>query len=123
MLADVVEYGEWKTGVRTEGVVFAGISFGIKVGSGLGGAIVAALLAWGGYAAGKPYQTAKAMTSIKLAFVAVPFVGSCLIIIMLLLFGVEKLMPRIKAELLQRKMESDSLLNPAYSYRDNADMK
>ena len=40
MLADVVEYGDWKTGVRTEGLVYSGASFGGKVGTGLGGAIV-----------------------------------------------------------------------------------
>jgi GPH family glycoside/pentoside/hexuronide:cation symporter len=109
MLADVVEYGEWKTGIRTEGMVFTGIGFGIKVGSGLGSALVAALLAWGGYAAGQAAQTAKAMTSIKIAFVAAPFVGSCLVIIMLLFFRVEKLMPRIKAELHERKINQQPL--------------
>jgi len=103
MLADVVEYGEWKTGVRTEGMVFSGASFGLKVGAGLGGAVVAALLHWGEYVAGQPVQTAKAMTSIKIAFIAAPFVGSILTIIMLFLFRVEKLLPRIKAELKQRR--------------------
>ena len=102
MLADVVEYGEWKTGVRTEGMIYSGASFGAKVGSGLGGAVVAALLAWGGYAAGAAEQTAKALTSIKVAFIAAPFVGTCLIIIMLMLFRVEKHMPQIKVDLEER---------------------
>jgi len=99
MLADVVEYGEWKTGVRTEGMIYSGSTFGGKVGAGLGGAIVAALLAWGGYIPNATTQAVKAMTSIKLAFIAVPFAGSILIIILLLLFRVEKLMPKIKADL------------------------
>jgi GPH family glycoside/pentoside/hexuronide:cation symporter len=105
MLADVVEYGEWKTGVRTEGLIYSGASFGNKVGSGLGGAVVAALLAWGQYAPGAAVQSEKAMTSIKLAFVAAPFVGTCLIIILLLLFRVEKLMPKIKADLEERRKQ------------------
>ncbi len=103
MLADVVEYGEWKTGVRTEGLIYSGASFGNKVGSGLGGAIVAALLAWGQYVPGAAVQSERAMTSIKLAFVAVPFVGTCLIILLLLMFKVEKQMPQIKADLEERR--------------------
>ena len=102
MLADVVEYGEWKSGIRTEGLVYSGSTFGGKVGSGLGGAIVAALLAWGGYVPNAATQAAKAMLSIKLAFIAVPFIGSILIIILLLLFRVEKLMPTIRADLEER---------------------
>lgn len=103
MLADVVEYGEWKTGVRTEGMIFSGATFGLKVGAGLGGAVIAGLLAWGEYVPNVVTQTAKAMLSIKLAFIAAPFVGSCLIIIMLLLFRVEKLMPKINSDLKERR--------------------
>jgi GPH family glycoside/pentoside/hexuronide:cation symporter len=107
MLADVVEYGEWKTGVRTEGMVYSGASFGGKVGAGLGGAVVAALLAWGQYVPNAATQAPQAMTAIKFAFVGAPFVGSCLIIVMLLLFRVEKKMPQIKAELEARRKSSD----------------
>jgi GPH family glycoside/pentoside/hexuronide:cation symporter len=106
MLADVVEYGEWKMGVRTEGLIYSGASFGGKVGAGLGGAIVAALLAWGQYVPNAATQTPQAMTAIKLAFVGAPFIGSCLIIVMLLLFRVEKKMPQIKAELEERRKKT-----------------
>jgi len=103
MLADVVEYGEWKTGFRTEGMIFSGASFGLKVGAGLGSAAVAALLAWGEYIPNTATQAAKAMLSIKLAFIAAPFIGSCLTVIMLLFFRIEKLMPEILADLEERK--------------------
>jgi hypothetical protein len=49
------------------------------------------------------------MASIKIAFVAAPFVGSCLVILMLLFFRIEKLMPRIKAELHERKINQQPL--------------
>lgn len=106
MLADVVEYGEWKTGARTEGLIYSGASFGNKVGSGLGGAVVAALLAWGQYVPGAEVQAERAMTSFKLAFVAAPFIGTCLIIILLLFFRVEKLIPQIKADLDERRKKA-----------------
>ncbi len=49
ILADTVEYGEWKTGLRTEGVVYSAGSFGSKVGIGLGTAMVGWGLGAGGY--------------------------------------------------------------------------
>jgi GPH family glycoside/pentoside/hexuronide:cation symporter len=103
MLADVAEYGEWKTGIRNEGMIYSGATFGGKVGSGLGGSIVTALLAWGGYVPNAAAQAVKAMMSIKLAFIAVPFIGSALIVIMLLFFRVEKHMPEIMADLEKRR--------------------
>lgn len=48
-LADCVEFGEWKTGNRAEGLVFSANIFKTKVASALAGAIPAYLLASLGY--------------------------------------------------------------------------
>ncbi len=48
-LADCVEFGEWKTGHRAEGLVFAANIVKTKVAAGLAGAIPAYLLALIGY--------------------------------------------------------------------------
>src|SRR5690625_7115732 len=32
LLGDTIEYGEWKTGIRNEGMVYSGGSMGIKLG-------------------------------------------------------------------------------------------
>ena len=50
--ADTVEYGEWKTGVRTEGITYALFSFTRKTGQAVGGALAAYALALGGYKSG-----------------------------------------------------------------------
>ena len=47
--ADSVEYGEWLTGVRIEGMTYAVFSFARKGGQALGGSLPAFLLAVGGY--------------------------------------------------------------------------
>ena len=44
--ADTVEYGEWKSGVRTEGTTYALFSFTRKMGQALGGAAGAYALGW-----------------------------------------------------------------------------
>lgn len=103
--ADVVEYGEWKTGIRTEGLIYSGASFGGKVGLGLGASVVAGLLAWGKYIPNAVSQAAQAMTAIKIAFVFMPFIGTTLIIIFLLMFDLEKKIPQIKADLDERRRQ------------------
>lgn len=65
--ADTVEYGEWKTGVRSEGMVYALFSFTRKTGQAIGGALAAYALAWGGYAAGAAQQSASAIVGIQAA--------------------------------------------------------
>ena len=47
--ADTVEYGEYQTGIRTEGATYAGFSFTRKVGQAVGAAIAGYALAWAGY--------------------------------------------------------------------------
>jgi glucuronide carrier protein len=71
--ADTVEYGEWKTGVRTEGTTYAMFSFTRKMGQALGGAAAAYTLGFGGYVSGKyVVQTAGAVHAVKLAAGVVP---------------------------------------------------
>jgi glucuronide carrier protein len=47
--ADTVEYGEYKTGIRTEGATYAAFSFTRKIGQAVGAAIAGYALAWAGY--------------------------------------------------------------------------
>ncbi|MBZ8177147.1 MFS transporter [Corynebacterium poyangense] len=47
--ADTVEYGEYRTGIRTEGATYAAFSFTRKVGQGIGMALASWALALSGY--------------------------------------------------------------------------
>ena len=71
--ADTVEYGEWRTGVRTEGTTYAMFSFTRKMGQAVGGAAAAYTLGFGGYVSGKHVvQTDSAIHAVKLAAGVVP---------------------------------------------------
>ena len=59
--ADTVEYGEWRTGVRTEGITYALFSFTRKLGQALGGAAAAYAIGIGGYVGGADSQTPEAL--------------------------------------------------------------
>ena len=63
--ADTVEYGEWKTGVRTEGTTYATYSFFRKIAQALAGSAAAAALAVGGFAAKAPQQPENALLAMR----------------------------------------------------------
>jgi glycoside/pentoside/hexuronide:cation symporter, GPH family len=68
-LADTVEYGEWKCGIRTEGLCFSSASFCMKLATGLGGAMVGWLLALGNYVPNAPEQSPRALSLITFMFI------------------------------------------------------
>ncbi|MGS2776385.1 MFS transporter [Robertmurraya sp. GLU-23] len=103
MLADSVEYGEWKTGIRTEGLSLSAGTFGEKVGTGVGGMILGVLMGIGGYVGGQAEQSVAALTSIKFVFIHVPIILSVLSILLLYFYKLDKKYPTIIKELNERK--------------------
>jgi glucuronide carrier protein len=84
--ADTVEYGEWKTGVRTEGTTYALFSFTRKMGQALGGAAAAFTIGLGGYiSANAGHQTESAQWAIRVACGLVP-AGLFLLAIVIMFF-------------------------------------
>lgn len=104
LIADTVDYGEWKSGVRAQGLLASTASgISIKLGSGLGGAIPAWLLAAGGYVANQT-QTASALRMIEISFIWLPILLCVLsILILVFLYKWEKPHQEILAELEARR--------------------
>jgi glucuronide carrier protein len=63
--ADAVEFGEYKTGKRTEGATYAIYSFFRKVSQAVAGAVAGYALALGGFVARAPEQNDSALTAIR----------------------------------------------------------
>lgn len=57
MVADCVEYGEWKTGTRSEGMIFSLNIFKSKIASAIGGSLCGYILAYIGYNANSVQST------------------------------------------------------------------
>lgn len=57
MVADCVEYGEWKTGTRSEGMIFSLNIFKSKIASAIGGSLCGYILAYIGYNANSAQST------------------------------------------------------------------
>lgn len=72
MVSDTIDYGEWKNGCRTEGLVNSACSFGYKIGNGVGSALMGLIIDAGGYKGEAAVQSASALFSIRLCFVWIP---------------------------------------------------
>ncbi|MGG4480829.1 MFS transporter [Paenibacillus illinoisensis] len=106
MMGDTVEYGEWKTGMRTEGLVFSAASVGNKLGAGLGAAAIGWILGFAGYIGGKEEQTLQAIFAIKSLMIYIPMGLTVILGILLMMFTVEKKRPLIIAELEQLRNQT-----------------
>ena len=99
LTADVVDFGEWKTGVRSEGLVNSCTSFGMKVGIGLGSAVMTWILAFGGYDGLAATQTESAVTSIKFAYGYLGAICAGVCLILILLINIDKNINQIQKDL------------------------
>jgi glucuronide carrier protein len=84
--ADTVEYGEWATGLRVEGLTYAFFSFTRKCGQALGGSVPAYLLAASGYVPNLAAQSADARWGITAAMCLVPAGGFALAALLMALY-------------------------------------
>ncbi|MGW5237359.1 glycoside-pentoside-hexuronide (GPH):cation symporter [Monashia sp. NPDC004114] len=81
--ADTVEYGEWRSGSRSEGATYAVFSFTRKITQSIGGAVGAAALAFGGYvsasaAVPSPDQPDSAILAIRVTIGLLPALAAAI---------------------------------------------
>ncbi|QBY03261.1 MFS transporter [Thalassotalea sp. HSM 43] len=74
-MADTIDYGHKKTGIRITGMVYSGVIFFIKMGVALGGAIAGWLLAYYNYQPDAA-QTEATKQGILISFTVFPAIGS-----------------------------------------------
>lgn len=77
-MADVVDYGQWQSGLRVTGLVYSSVVFFIKLGLALGGAFAGWLLAFYQYQA-NVQQTMETQQGILLCFTVLPALASVLV--------------------------------------------
>lgn len=110
MVADVVEYGEWKTGRRLEGATYSVTSFGFKIGIGVGGALVGLFLSMVNYDANLVDQPESTLQAILVANIWAPVVLSVVGLIISLLTNLDKIYPTVKKELEIRRAQRQQLV-------------
>ena len=88
MLPDTVEYGQWRSGVRDDGIVFGLSQLISKAGSGLGVGLIGLLLSAIGYTAGVN-QTAETLQGIRASAFLIPAAASTLSALIILLYPLD----------------------------------
>lgn len=73
MLADAVDYGEWKLGYRSESIIFSMQTFMVKITMGISGMITGLGLSAFGFIANKP-QSTTALTGIRILMFVIPII-------------------------------------------------
>lgn len=103
MIADAIEYGQWKTGLRTAGAIQSATTSGQKFGQGIGSALIGFIMQANGYDGNAAVQSAQAVSTIQNLFIyGVAFLGVIMIVI-LLFYKLDKEYPAIIRELLERE--------------------
>lgn len=105
-IADSALYGEWKTGVKAEGMAYSAISFANKCSSGLAGVIVGWVLSLTGYVGGAATQAASAINGIIFLYIGVTFICTIGQIILFALYDLDNKMPEIRKALDERTAET-----------------
>lgn len=99
MLADTVDYGEWKTGTRATAVTTSAASVGNKLGSGLGSAAILGALSLAGYDGLLAAQPASAITCLRAVFVVLPLVLYVLLVLLMYFYRLDAELPGIRRDL------------------------
>lgn len=104
-VADSALYGEWKFGVKSEGMAYSAISFANKVSSGLSGVLVGWILGLTGYVANAATQTPAATNGIIFLYIGVTFICTVVQIIIFALYNLDGKMPEIRNALAVKNTE------------------
>jgi GPH family glycoside/pentoside/hexuronide:cation symporter len=106
LVADVVDYGEWKRGVRLDGMTYAAATAGQNFGAGLGIALVGWILAFGGYDGTAEVQSASAVGSEVFLMLWLPFIATAMLGVLVFFINIDKNLSQIQRELSERRIAS-----------------
>lgn len=104
-IPDTVEYGQWKTGIRVDGFIYAGTTFMLKFGGALAPAVLGILLDAAGYIPNVE-QTAKVLTTMNVMMNLMPAALSVIGLLLFVFYNLdEKLHAQIVREIGERNID------------------
>lgn len=107
MISDTIEYGQWRTHVRIEGLTNSAVSVGAKVGGGLTNAAVGGLLAAAGFSGLLATQPAAATATISGLYLYAPLAVWILIACLLFFYKLDAQYPQIMKDLHEREAKGE----------------
>ncbi len=89
MMADVVNYGHWKTGVRVQALIFSAATVGQKFGGGITGAIIGQLMDKSGFT-GLAQEIPSAVAMVENLYIWGTVFAWAIIIVLMLTYKLDK---------------------------------
>lgn len=106
LVADTIDYGQWKTGTKSEGVGMATLTFVAKISAGFAGAIIGWINQMFGYAPADAVQSERAIFGLNICFSYLPLVFCVAALLIMLRYDLDRIFPKIQEELEQRMVKN-----------------
>lgn len=103
MVADTIDYSDWKFGVRPVGVGSAGATFATKIANGFSVVLIGWLIDASGYDPAATVQSEQTIRIISLGYTGIPMICGIIGIILMCFYTLDKKYPAIQKELMERK--------------------
>lgn len=100
---DCMDYGEWKTGTRSEGTIACAQSVTAKIGTAIGAGAIGILMGISGYNGALDIQPDSANTMIIMLYSVIPAAFCLIQFILLRIYDLDKHLPQIREELKKRR--------------------
>lgn len=110
MMGDVIEYGQWKSHIRQESLVFGGGSLGFKIGTGITSALLTSMLTASGYitsTGASVVQPQTAIDTILNIYKYGPIIIWAIAVIILIFYKLDDRMPGIMKDLSEREAKGE----------------
>ncbi|MDD3224570.1 MAG: MFS transporter [Clostridium sp.] len=102
MFADVVDYGQWKTGIRSQGLLTTFGTIGTNCGAGIAAVLMSFILASSGFVANAK-QTVHSLNAISFCYVWLPIITLVICIVLMLFYKIDYIRDKILADLAERQ--------------------
>ncbi len=103
MLGSAIEYGQWKTGIRSQAMMIAANGAGQKIGNGIITGVLGFIMGAIGYNGMLEVQTATTLSGISALFLYIPLILTIIEIVLVLLFDLDKKYDNIMKDLSENK--------------------
>lgn len=103
MVADTIDYGEWRSGISAAGIGSSAMTFVTKVAGGLSSALIGFLMDSSAYDATKAIQSETAVRAINLCYTLIPVICVVIALVLLSFYKLDKIFPQIQNDLTARR--------------------
>lgn len=98
-LIDCMDYGEWKTGIRVEGLIASIANFASKLGQGVAAGLIGVVMGMAGYDGTLEVQSASANAAIVGLYNVLPLLLFVVMFILSIMYKMDAIRPQMKADL------------------------